>query len=123
MLKKFLLFVVLSCAISYVYAQGENKTHDYYCVVFGSTPLKSQTNLKIIWGDDNSAKTLLDETGKEIKFNSMPDWLNFMSSLGWEMMQYIELYSTEKAQLLKKKASSLQEAKKGLYFKVISLNN
>lgn len=117
MLKKIFLVAILSCAISYVYAQGEAKLQDYYCVVFGSTPLKSQTNLKIIWGDDNSAKTLLDETGQERKFNSMPDWLNFMSSLGWDMIQYIELYSTEKAQVLKKKASSLQDAKKGLYFK------
>lgn len=65
MLKKIFLVAILSCAISYVYAQGEAKLQDYYCVVFGSTPLKSQTNLKIIWGDDNSAKTLLDETGND----------------------------------------------------------
>lgn len=32
-------------------------------------------------------KTLKDESGKAIKFNSMVDAINYMASLGWEFVQ------------------------------------
>ena len=39
-----------------------------------------------IW-NQHSKRVIKDETGKEIKFNSMMDALNYMGTQGWEFVQ------------------------------------
>lgn len=39
------------------------------------------------WWDGYDRGMLVDENGKEIKFNSMIDAMNYMSALGWMFMQ------------------------------------
>lgn len=65
-----------------------------YCEIV-STEYLSGTKVRIqidygqevgFWSSAN-ARTLKDEAGKAIKFNSMVDALNYMGNLGWEFVQ------------------------------------
>lgn len=93
-MKKLLLSLLLLIAISNVYSQDSAKATQVYCEIVGTGNLTG-TKVKIeidfgqakkYWTSSND-KFMVDETGKEIKFNSMVDAMNYMATFGWHFAQ------------------------------------
>lgn len=81
---------------------------------FGNSPVYS------IWGGLKSKQKLVDDTGQEIKFNSMVDAANYMAEKGWQFQQaYSSVYSGRLVQhwIFFKEADSPEEAAEGIMTK------
>lgn len=81
---------------------------------FGNSPVYS------IWGGLKSKQKLVDDAGKEIKFNSMVDAANYMAGKGWQFLQaYSSVYSGKLVQhwIFFKEADSPEEAAEGIMTK------
>lgn len=73
-----------------------------------------------IWGGLKSKQKLVDDAGKEIKFNSMVDAANYMAGKGWQFQQaYSSVYSGKLVQhwIFFKEADSPEEAAEGIMTK------
>lgn len=102
----------------------------YYCEVKGIEKELS-SKLKIIfdfgtitsynvWGGLKSQLELVDENGKEIKFNSMVDAANFMVNRGWTFQQaYSSVYSGNLIihWIFYKDAENIEKVKEGIITK------
>lgn len=99
-MKKFLMLLVLMMP-SVMMAQEENtlpENDDEEITVFAQIMginknvlgIGNKLSVEIDFGDEKSfwgndgRNILIDENGKELKFNSMVDAMNFMGSQGWE---------------------------------------
>lgn len=81
---------------------------------FGNSPVYS------IWGGLKSKQKLVDDTGQEIKFNSMVDAANYMAGKGWQFQQaYSSVYGGRLIQhwIFFKEADSPEEAAEGIMTK------
>lgn len=92
-MKKLLFLSMLLFSIS-SFAQDPWNPTRVYCEIVGTGNLTG-TKVKIeidfgqakkFWSGSND-KFLVDESGKEIKFNSMVDALNYMAQFGWRFEQ------------------------------------
>ena len=70
-----------------------------------------------VWGGLKSQLELVDEKGKEIKFNSMVDAANFMANRGWTFQQaYSSVYSGNLIihWIFYKDAENIEKVKEGI---------
>ncbi len=75
-------------------ASAQQKPHRVYAELIGETNLmKTKVTISIDFGQQvsfwqqHAQKQLVDQNGKEMKFNSMVDAMNYMGTLGWEFEQ------------------------------------
>lgn len=85
---KKLLFLLIFLPIL---AFGQSSKNYVYCELVGTQGVfSSKVTVSIDFGQATgffSDKTLKDQNGKTIKFNSMVDALNYMGGQGWEFVQ------------------------------------
>ena len=70
-------------------------THRVYCEIVGTEKfLSSKVTIEVDFGQQRSVwtngryyKTLVDENGKKLEFQSMVDAMNYMGTLGWKFEQ------------------------------------
>ena len=125
MRKYFLLLVFLLFPV-FVFSQ----VNRYYCEVKG-VEKELASGLKIVfdfgdnpvysaWGGLSDKQKLVDESGKEIPFNSMVDAGNYLSSKGWNFVQaYTSAYGGQVIVhwIFYKDAKSPEDAVKGIVTK------
>ncbi len=118
------LFLILFNLIAvFSFAQRQS----YYCEIKGNEKDLS-SGLKIVfdlgtssvygtWTSLNGKKKIVNNDGEEIKFNSMVDAGNYISSKGWKFLQaYSSVYGGNCILhwIFTKEADSIQEAMKGI---------
>lgn len=131
-MKKFILMLALMIPI-FAFAQSETGvTRKVYCEIVGTgnitgTKVKieadlGQKRITDTWGGDAAPK-IVNADGKEIKFNSMMDAVNWFAALGWEL-EFTYAVSEQGMSkqtvyhyVLSKTVSSDQEITRGLRFK------
>ena len=93
-MKKLLLSLLLLVTISNVYSQDSAKATQAYCEIVGTGNLTgTKVKIEIDFGQAKkywtmaNDKFMVDESGKEIKLNSMVDAMNYMSTFGWSFVQ------------------------------------
>lgn len=125
-MRKFILLFVFLLIPMLVFSQ----TNRYYCEVKGIEKDFS-SGLKIVfdfgdnpvysaWGGLNNKQKLVDDSGKEIPFNSMVDAGNYLSSKGWNFVQaYTSAYGGQAIVhwIFYKDAPSPEDAVKGIMTK------
>lgn len=121
-MKKLLLFSVLLFASMFVKAQDAIKDVEpyyFYCQCRGVMQGIGRIDPKtLIWNGEKSEMVLTDENGKELDFKNMTDVMNYMSKRGWEFDNvYVSVPDGWYYYIFKKKVTSDEEAKAGLYFK------
>jgi len=96
-MKKVLLLAVM--AVFYLSSFSQESTDSIkvkfmYCEIVGTGSLFStKVKIEIDYGQEVSfwnqanGRTLKDDSGNAIKFNSMVDALNYMGTKGWEFVQ------------------------------------
>lgn len=92
-MKKLLFLSMLLFSIC-TFAQDPWNPTRVYCDIVGIGNLTgTKVKVSIDFGqarkfmDGNHNRSLVDENGKELKFNSMVDALNYMAQLGWKFEQ------------------------------------
>lgn len=117
--------LILFCVGILCFLPMQIQARKYFCEIKGTEKVLSN-GLKIVfdfgespvysaWTGLKSQQKLVDENGKEIKFNSMVDAANYMSEKGWNFQQaYTSLYSDNVIQhwIFYKEADSQEEVGK-----------
>jgi hypothetical protein len=92
-MKKAIFLLIMSLSVFVSFAQ-DNQPQRVYCELLGSSGMfSSKCKVTIDFGQNTSFwkgtkdQQLVDEHGKDIKFNSMVDAMNFMGKLGWKFVQ------------------------------------
>ena len=91
-MKKFLMVFV--CLMTMVVSANAQETqtdkHEVYCIIVGTEKFMStKVTVTIDYGqevkfwDGTSKMKMVDDNGEVIKFNSMVDACNYLSSMGW----------------------------------------
>lgn len=111
-MRKVLLAAMFALSATLCSAQEKRP---YYCTINGSYNLAYKLRIELEWGEEKNAVHLRDEKGKKIEFKNLTDILNYMSKKGWEFVT-VTYYNNCVHYLLKKDASSPEEAKEGLRF-------
>lgn len=89
--------IILFCLLASIASGLQSQTRKYFCEIKGIENVLS-SGLKIvfdfgsskvysIWDGLKGNQKLVDENGKEIKFNSMVDAGNYMVQKGWTFQQ------------------------------------
>ena len=88
-MKKILLiaaFLVVSVAV------WAGEPHQAYCEIVGTgnltgTKVKIEIDFgqKVSWTGQKNQRTLVDEQGKKMEFNSMMDAVNYLAQFGWTL--------------------------------------
>ena len=112
-MKKVLLAAIFALTSISSIAQSEKRP--YYCTINGSYNLAMKIRIEVEWGESKNEVYLRGENGKKIEFNNLTDILNYMSKRGWDFVSVVTFDKTIHY-LLKKEASSPEEAKQGLRF-------
>ncbi|VBB48593.1 conserved exported hypothetical protein [uncultured Paludibacter sp.] len=97
-MKKLIFITVLMLSVIGMKAQTNDSTivasQFQYCEIIGTSGfLTTKVKINVDYGQETSfwnqaaKQKVLDENGKEIKFNSMVDALNYMGTQGWEFVQ------------------------------------
>ncbi len=122
---KRLIFILLVgiCLFNVSKAQ----TNTYYCEIKGAEKeISSGLNIVFdlgtgpvygVWSNLKDNQKMVDQNGKEIKFNSMVDAGNYMSSKGWKFLQaYSSTYSSDCIihWIFTKEAATIEEAMQGI---------
>lgn len=85
-MRRLLIFIMLCFCCATLFAQGR-----VYCEIVERKTMGKKVKVMIDFGQKRklrpSQQTLVDESGKEIVFNSKIDALNHMDSLGWRFLQ------------------------------------
>lgn len=121
------IVISLFCALCVMCSFAQ--TQKYYCEIkgqekdftsglkivfdFGTNPVYSAFGIK-------DSQKLVDEKGQEIKFNSMVDAGNYLSSKGWTFLQaYTSVYGSKALVhwIFSKDSDSPEEAVKGIVTK------
>lgn len=91
-MKKVLFIIAIVFAA--LVANAQQKPHKVYAELLGETNLmRTKVTISIDFGQETSfwqqhdQKQLVDAQGREMKFNSMVDAMNYMGTLGWEFEQ------------------------------------
>ena len=92
-MKKILILVVgiLLCTTSFAQENAKkDEPYKVYCEIIGeSHALSNKVDVELDFGQASSFwtgdRSLYDENGKKIKFNSMLDAANYMARRGWEL--------------------------------------
>lgn len=82
-----------------------------YCVIASSDTGKYVT---VQFGTDTDKKKLVDDNGKELKFESYAALLDYMGKAGWEFKQLSVLDRGHYLTILEKEVSSDEDVKKGV---------
>ena len=95
-MKQLLTIIAFIFAMQFSYAQDQvelNKkdAKEEYCMILAtskllSTKLTIQVDFGQEWSFWKDKRSLKDETGKRIVFNSVIDALNYMAADGWEFV-------------------------------------
>lgn len=92
-MKKVVMFLIMSMCMMATFAQSENENR-VYCELVGSSGMfSSKVKVTVDFGQETSFwkgdkdQQLVDSEGKDIKFNSMVDAMNFMGKNGWKFIQ------------------------------------
>lgn len=131
-MKRFIISIVLCIIALGSFAEKQR----YYCEIKGIQKTLL-TGLKIVfdfgenpiytsWGGLTNKQKIVNEKGEEIRFNSMVDAGNYMSSKGWTLQQaYSSVYSDNFIiqWIFYKDAESPEEAIKGIVTKEQYKNN
>lgn len=90
-MKKALLLLAF---VATMMAASAQRPHKVYAELLGTTNLlQTKVTISIDFGQEisfwqqHAQKQLVDQNGKEMKFNSMVDAMNYMGTLGWEFEQ------------------------------------
>lgn len=90
---KKVLFII-AIAFASLVANAQEKPHKIYAELLGtSNLLQTKVTISIdfgqqlTFGQQHAQKQLVDAQGREMKFNSMVDAMNYMGTLGWEFEQ------------------------------------
>ena len=93
-MKKILLMLLFILVAHGVYSQDPWNPTRTYCEIVGTGNLTgTKVKVEIDFGQAKKVWTahvdnfLVDENGKEIKFNSMVDAMNYMALFGWKFEQ------------------------------------
>lgn len=99
-MKQLLTIVAFVFAMQFSYAQDQvelskNEAKQEYCMVLATQKLLStKVSISVDFGQEWSfwkdKRSLKDESGKRLRFNSVIDALNYMSSRGWD---FVNAYS------------------------------
>lgn len=92
------IFIILVLMLTFTFINKinaqQNMPHKIYAELVGQSGFFSKTlTINIDFGQETdfwnqwNQKLLVDENGKEIKFNSMVDAMNYMGKFGWEFEQ------------------------------------
>lgn len=109
MRKFLLLFLLFTAFIGKAQNTDQNK-HDYFCSV-----VYSPSFYYISFPEEKEYRTLVDCNGEYIKFNNISHLLNFMSLLGWKIVN-IHTYETGHTEVIYvKELTSDKESKDGLF--------
>lgn len=119
----FCTLLVSICIVNVSLAQ----TNTFYCEIKGAEKeLSSGLNIVFdlgtgpvygIWSDLKDNQKMVDQNGREIKFNSMVDAGNYLSSKGWKFLQaYSSTYSKNCIihWIFTKEAVTIEEAMQGI---------
>lgn len=122
---KRLVFILLISICFFNVSIAQTKT--YYCEIKGAEKeLSSGLNIVFdlgtgpvygVWSNLKDNQKMVDQDGKEIKFNSMVDAGNYMSSKGWKFLQaYSSTYSRDCIihWIFTKEAATIEEAMQGI---------
>ncbi len=92
-MKKAVMFLIMSMYMMVAFAQSESESR-VYCELVGSSGMfSSKVKVTVDFGQETSFwkgdkdQQLVDSEGKDIKFNSMVDAMNFMGKNGWKFVQ------------------------------------
>ena len=95
-MKQLFLTLITICLVHLVSAQEQIKLskaqakYEYSEIISNSRILSSKPRIRVDFGKAYSfwkdKRMLLDAQGKEVKFNSSIDALNYMASFGWELV-------------------------------------
>lgn len=92
-MKKAIFLLIVSLSVFVSFAQ-DNQPQRVYCELLGNSGMfSSKCKVTVDFGQNTSFwkgtkdQQLVDENGKDIKFNSMVDAMNFMGKLGWKFVQ------------------------------------
>lgn len=93
MKRKLLTLVITLLCANFLFAQKENQKT--FCQIVGTQTFSMKTIVEIDFGQERSwlqafagvGDFLLDENGKQLKFNSMVDAMNYMAKFGWKFEQ------------------------------------
>ena len=92
-MKKIIVLLIMSMYMMAAFAQSEDESR-VYCELVGSSGMfSSKVKVTIDFGQETSFwkgdkdQQLVDSEGKDIKFNSMVDAMNFMGKKGWRFIQ------------------------------------
>ena len=92
-MKKIVMFLILSMYMMVAFAQSEKESRVYCELVGNSNMFSSKVKVTVDFGQETSFwnrdtdQRLVDSDGKDIKFNSMVDAMNFMGKNGWKFIQ------------------------------------
>lgn len=92
-MKKAIFLLIVSLSVFVSFAQ-DDQPQRVYCELLGNSGMfSSKCKVTVDFGQNTSFwkgtkdQQLVDENGKDIKFNSMVDAMNFMGKLGWKFVQ------------------------------------
>ena len=92
-MKKVVMCLIMSLCMMMTYAQSDGESRVYCELVGSSSMFSSKVKVTIDFGQEtsfwkgNKDQQLVDSEGKDIKFNSMVDAMNFMGKNGWKFIQ------------------------------------
>lgn len=131
-MKKLIVLLILMVPFIAKSQTEMNFPQKVYCEIVGTgnitgTKVKieadlGQKHISDTWGGD-AARKIVDENGKDIKFNSMMDAVNYFAALGWNLEFTYAVSETGMSHntvyhyVLSKTVSSEEEIKHGLHFK------
>ena len=128
-MKKILLiatFLVVSVAV------WAGEPHQAYCEIVGTgnltgTKVKIEIDFgqKVSWTGQKSQRTLVDEQGKKMEFNSMMDAVNYLAQYGWTLHSTYAITESKGMggngsvyhYILTKTVTSDEEVKEGIHLK------
>lgn len=130
-MKKVVFIMLLMLAALNGYSQDPWNPTRTYCEIVGTSNLTgTKVKIEIDFGQEqkywskHSDNFLVDADGKEIKFNSMVDALNYMAQFGWKFEQaYVITESSTMSKnnvyhyLLSKELRGDENANSGIYIK------
>lgn len=128
-MKKILLiaaFLVVSVAV------WAGEPHQAYCEIVGTgnftgTKVKIEIDFgqKVSWTGQKNQRTLVDEQGKKMEFNSMMDAVNYLAQYGWTLHSTYAITESKGMggngsvyhYILTKTVTSDEEVKEGIHLK------
>lgn len=116
-MRNFLFILLLMIAVP-SFAQRVDKPgepYDYFVTVMGFRNMSNKIRFEVSWPDGKGSRSIRDNEGKKIEFNTLTDILLYMSKRGWIYVSEFPDGSVVKF-LFKKVVTSDEQAKEFFYF-------